>query len=53
MEPVHTNIDEIEVEQEYVPEIALCLLHTVIFQRALAKIKPTEQEARKLNIRYV
>jgi autophagy-related protein 101 len=52
MDHVEITIDEVEVGQEFTHEVTNCLLHTIVFHRAISMIKPTEQETLKLNIRF-
>ncbi|KAL0483220.1 autophagy-related protein 101 [Acrasis kona] len=49
---VRYEVEEVEVFLEDVPEVMRCLIHTIVFHRALSQIKPAEFESATLNIRY-
>ncbi|KAK9800356.1 hypothetical protein WJX73_009590 [Symbiochloris irregularis] len=48
-----TDLPVIEVEQHQVREVLRCLLHTIIFNRALGLVKPQEVESELFDVTYV
>jgi len=47
------NLDELEVEFVYLKDIARCLLHTIIFNRAFGVVTPKDVEIDFLDFVYV
>lgn len=47
------DIEELDVPYEDVTEVLRCLLHSIVFHRALSQVLPAEMEAQNLNVRYV
>mmetsp|Transcript_23318 Transcript_23318/g.65545 ORF Transcript_23318/g.65545 Transcript_23318/m.65545 type:complete len:209 (+) Transcript_23318:197-823(+) len=45
-------LEEIEVEQFQIKEVLRCLLHTILFTRALGPVTPTEYESDLFDICY-
>eukprot|EP00301_Raphidiophrys_heterophryoidea_P020859 c5447_g1_i1.p1 GENE.c5447_g1_i1~~c5447_g1_i1.p1 ORF type:complete len:101 (-),score=14.54 c5447_g1_i1:469-771(-) len=46
-------LDELEVEHFQVREALRCLLHTIIFQRALGAFRPEDVDSELFDITYV
>ncbi|KAK9826858.1 hypothetical protein WJX81_000664 [Elliptochloris bilobata] len=47
------NLPTLEVEQHQVREVLRCLLHTIIFSRALGPVRPREVDSELFDITYV
>ncbi|DBA94021.1 hypothetical protein WJX77_005384 [Trebouxia sp. C0004] len=48
-----TKLPVLEVEQHQAREVLRCLLHTIIFSRALGPVKPQEEDSEIFDITYV
>ncbi len=48
------SLNELEVDEIYVTDVLKCLLHTIVFQRCLGEITPSESECENLpDLHYV
>jgi len=47
------RVENLEVEQHQVKEVLRCLLHTIMFQRALGAVRPSDVESDLFDITYV
>ncbi|KAK9837832.1 hypothetical protein WJX74_005939 [Apatococcus lobatus] len=48
-----TSLPVLEVEHHQIREVLRCLLHTIIFSRALGRVQPKEIESELVDITYV